>query len=172
MRDTIICAWCGKASLKERGAITRSRSQGNSLYCNRTCAGLGRRKHKTRDQCIAEKAEYDRAYRAKNLSELKAKKAARFRATYDPVAAAVARKANMPRHVAYCRRPEYRAKKSGYDLKRRASKFGDFAESYAILSDIEREIADRATRYEIYSANGTLNKKLQRRRAYEQSIRR
>jgi hypothetical protein len=169
-KSSIVCAWCEKSSLKERGSINRSISQGMPLYCDRECAGLGRRTHKTKAQRLADKAEYDRDYREKHFTALKAKRAAYFQRTYDPAVAAVDRKKRMNRHVDYCRRPEYRVKKKAYDTQRRASEFGEFADCYVLLSSLENEIADRATRYEIYSANGTLNKRLQRRRAYEQSI--
>lgn len=167
MKRAVICAWCGKTALLESSHINRSRSQGLYLYCGRECSGLGRRKGKSKTQKIAEKAVYDREYRATHRDLLKAKKASYFRATYDPEAARVQRKARMPYLVAYCRQPECRAKKQIYDLKRRGRTFGEFADSYMLLSEIEREIADRASRYEVYSANGTLNKSLQRKRHYE-----
>lgn len=167
MKSPVICAWCGKTALKESGAINRSRAQGMFLYCGRECSGLGRRKGKTKAEKVSEKAAYDREYRSFNRLLLKQKKAAYFQATYDPAIAAVKRRDRMPYHVAYCRRPQYRAKKRIYDLNRRGQEFGEFVESYMLLSDIENEIADRASRYDIYSANGTLNKALQRKRNYE-----
>lgn len=78
----------------------------------------------------------------------------------------------MPYHVEYCRRPEYKVKKREYDLKYRAERqFGEFAEAFMVLSDIEREINDRATRYEIGRDNGTINKAQLRRRQYGESDR-
>ena len=82
-----------------------------------------------------EKAAYDREYRKKNLAWIKAKKADYFQRTYDPVKAAKERKKRMPEHVEYCRQPKYRAYKRKYDRKRRASKFGEFAEAYEALKD-------------------------------------
>ena len=67
---------------------------------------------------MEEKRLYDAAYRKKNLAMLKAKKRAYFKRTYDPVKAAIGRKARMARHVAYCRRPEYREWKRAYDKRR------------------------------------------------------
>lgn len=99
----------------------------------------------------AAKAAYDREYRQKNLAKRKAQSAAWFRRTYDPVKAAIERKKNMPRHVEYCRQPEYRAYKKSYDRKRRAGKFGPFAEAYEVLlllmSEIKRQMPDRFERY-------------------------
>ena len=77
----------------------------------------------------------------------------------------------MPKHVEYCRRPEYRASKREYDRKHRAQQdFGPFAEAALILGDLDAEIATRASRYEIYSANGTLNKALRRKREYAKAF--
>lgn len=166
MKKPILCAWCGKSRLLEQGAINRARSRAAPLYCGKTCSGLGRRKHKTKEQRVAEKAQYDHGYRLRDPLALKIRKAAYHQRTYDPKAAALERKKRAPWHLEYCRRPEYKKYKSIYDLKRRAAEFGEFSEAYKLLLDIEKEIGNRASRYEIYSANGTLNKALQRRRAY------
>ena len=75
---------------------------------------------------------------------------------------------NKDRHAEYVRRPEYRKWKAQYDRQHRARKFyGPFAEAALTLFDLEAEISSRATRTEIYTANGTLNKWTQRRRDYE-----
>lgn len=170
MKREIACAHCGNPSQQETGLINRAARKGAPIFCGRICSGLARREWKPDQQRKAEKAKYDRAYREEKRDLLKAKRAAHFRATYDPVKAAVDRKKTMPRHVEYCRRPEYKVKKREYDLKYRAeNEFGEYAEAYIILSDIEREIDSRASRYEIYSANGTLNKALNRRKQYDKS---
>jgi hypothetical protein len=155
----IICAWCSKSSLKETGAINRAKSASAPLYCDRECAGLGRRKGKTKQQLVDEKSAYDAAYREKNRAMLKAKKAERFRATYDPEKARIERASRMPRHVEYCRRPEYKAWKKQYDLDYRAREYGPFSEAYKLLLQIETEIDERASWYEVAVAKGTLNKK-------------
>lgn len=98
-----------------------------------------------------QKADYDREYRRKNAKRLKAKKAAYFQATYDPIAAAIKRKKRMPYHVEYCRQPKYREYKKSYDRKKRESKFGAFAEAYKVLrmlqAEIKRQMPDRFERY-------------------------
>ena len=112
------------------------------------------------------KAEYDRQYRARNTARRKEQKAAYFKRTYNPAQAAVERKARAHLHAEYCRRPEYKAWKRGYDVRYNAKKdFGDFAEAALLLRGIEQEIDARMTRYEIYQTNGTLNKAQMRRRA-------
>lgn len=117
----IRCAHCKKSVERETGHVNRSRKIRAPLYCGRRCSGLGRRKWKPKAQKVAEKRLYDRAYRAKNLKRIKAEKRAYFKRTYDPVKAARERKKRMPRHVAYCRQPRYKAYKSAYDAKRRAT---------------------------------------------------
>lgn len=169
---SVTCSFCGAETLKYAGAANRAEKIGAPLYCNRTCSGMAKRKHKTAAQKVAEKALYDAEYRAKNRDMLKAKKHDYFKRTYDPEQAAIERKARMPKHVAYCRRPAYVEKKREYDRQLRAKKqYGEFAEAFLTLQDIETEISSRISRYEIYQQNGTLNKHLTRRRQYEGSFR-
>lgn len=114
---------------------------------------------------VAAKAEYDRQYRASNQRKLRAEKAAYFKRTYDPAKAAKERKANMPKHVAYCRRPEYRTKKAAYDREVRASEYGAFAESWLLLLDLEREIRKQMPdKYERLKARGYFTRTAQQRR--------
>jgi len=135
------------------------------LYCGRECSGLGRRCGKTKAQKREEKRMYDMEYRKKNLALIKAKKSAHFKKTYDPVKAAIERKARMPRHIEYCRRPEYRVKKQAYDQKRRDAEYGDFAEVARLTIDLNREIKGRATNEQIKWQSGTANKSQTRKRA-------
>lgn len=97
------------------------------------------------------KAEYDRKYRKKNKERMKRSKAEYFKRTYDPVEAAKKRKKTMPKHVEYCRQPEYKKYKRQYDKKWRSAKFGDFAESHLalveLLKEIHRQMPDRFERY-------------------------
>jgi len=99
----------------------------------------------------AEKSAYDKEYRRKNRAILKAKKAAYFQRTYDPARAAKERKKTMTKHVEYCRRPEYKKKKSTYDRQREAAEYGEFAECREILKvlmkEIKRQEPDRFERY-------------------------
>lgn len=166
----IECAQCGKIHQKQNGHIRRSRSIGAPLYCGMECAGLGRRQNKGIEQKKEEKRIYDTEYRAKNKAMLKAKKAAAFqnrpqeRREYEKQY----RKENMQRHVEYCRDPEYREKKKGYDQQYRAQKFyGEFWESSVLLTKLETELDKQMSWYERQMAKGTLNKLNQRRKLYE-----
>lgn len=167
----IVCCFCKAKVHLPTGAVNRARSRGANLYCGRSCSGVGRRKNKTRDQKVEEKRLYDMEYRRKNKALLKAKKSAYFQQTYDPAAAAIERKKNMARHAEYCRRPEYKEWKREYDRQYRAKQdYGEFWESFIVLTDIEREVFSRMSWYEIHLENGQLNKRNQRRRDYERTF--
>ena len=164
LRD-FICAHCGETSQKAASEINRARVAGLRLFCDRECAALGRRKHKTKAQKVEEKRLYDAEYRTKNRATIKAKKAAHYKATRDPEKERKYRKANMARHVEYCRRPEYKAYKREYDRQYRASEFGPFAEAYLLAIDLNREIKERMTNAQIDQQNGTAAKRQARARA-------
>jgi hypothetical protein len=101
------------------------------------------------------KAAYDREYRKKNRERLRVEKAAYFQRTYDPVKAAKERKKNMHRHVEYCRQPEYRVWKKGYDRQRKLSGFGGFAEAFELLEALRKEIKrQEPNRFELYKQTG------------------
>lgn len=171
MKATVTCAYCGVLSAKEAGGVNRAKRQGAPLYCNRTCAGMARRSNKSKEQKKLEKRLYDMEYRKQHHESLKKKKAAWFKATYDPADAAIKRKERMPRHVEYCRQPKYKQWKQQYDKTHRAKKcYGEFWESAILLNQIEQEVVARMDRTEIYRQNGTLNKWTQRRRHYENLI--
>jgi hypothetical protein len=164
-RTAFVCAYCKAKGTQPTNAVNRARKAGLRLYCNRTCAGLGRRTNKTKAQKVAEKRLYDMEYREKNLATLKAKEAAYFQRTYDPVTAAAHRKTRMPYHVEYCRRPEYKKWKAQYDKKYNSQKdYGPFAEAAMLITDLRHEIKGRISRNDIYKQNGTLCKTQKRRR--------
>jgi hypothetical protein len=172
VKRSFICANCGKSGLKEAGHITRSRKQNAPLFCDRVCFGLSRRQPPKSDaEKRVLKAAYDVEYRERNLARIKTRKAAAYKAKPNRERERAYRQANMHRHVEYCRRPEYREWKAQYDRSFRAHKdFGPFADAALLLNDLEREISSRASRYEIYATNGTLNKALNRRRDYEKLV--
>lgn len=123
-------------------------------------------------QLVEEKRIYDMEYRAKNAEKLKQRHHEYHVRTYDPVKAAIIRKKNMPRHVEYCRRPEYRAYKSQYDKVYRSEKlYGPFAGAFLLLQDLKSEINERMTRDEINQANDTYNKRQFRTRKAGQATR-
>lgn len=163
-----VCGHCGSVLNKTVGEINRAEKIGANLYCDRQCAGLARRLENPPTEAERKEAKrvYDAQRRIEKAEEIRAKKREYFQRTYDPAKAAVVRKERMPKHVEYCRRPEYVAWKREYDRRYLASKqFGEFADVALLLQDLEREVEQRATRYEIYRVNGTLNKAQMRRRS-------
>lgn len=166
-----ICTYCGNEFEACSSAYNRAVKHGLNVYCSREHSGLGRRKNKSKEQKKADKAEYDRQYRAKNIEMLKKKKHEYFTKTYDPAKAAIERKKRMPKHVEYCRRPEYRAYKKQYDKKYRANKiFGEYADAFLVLLDIEEQIDKRELRQK--SEHGyIINKSQIRKRSWKSSQR-
>ena len=167
------CGACGKVNFHPANYVNRAEKSGNALYCDRACAGLGRRAPNppTDEERREAKAEYDRRYRTRDPEKRKADKAAYYQRTRDPAKERAARKLIMPRHVEYCRRPEYRARKSQYDKRYLAQKqFGPFAESALLLRDLECAVLERASRYDLDLASGKLNKSTRRKRDYAKAI--
>jgi hypothetical protein len=130
-----------------------------------SCAGLARRREKTKAQKVEEKRLYDMEYRQKNLARIKKQKAAHHRATYDPAAARIERKKRAAFHAEYCRRPSYRLWKAEYDRRYRARQYGAFADAYTLTVELNREIKSRSSNYEIRRQNSTGNKAQERDRS-------
>lgn len=148
------------------GRVNRAVKIGAPLYCSKACSGLARRVEKADDQKRAEKAEYDRRRRLEKGDALKAEKRAYYAANRDRLLAVMAeyRKVRMPAHVEYCRRPEYKAKKHEYDMRRNAEEYGEWAETWRLLLDLEKEIRSQASAYERRVANGYYTRNAQKRR--------
>ena len=166
------CAHCGAAAEGPVGHVNRARSRGNNLYCSRVCSGLGRRDNRTAELRKEAKRLYDIEYRARDPQKRKLAKAEYYERTKDRAKEAEARKRRAPQHAEYCRRPEYRAWKKGYDRRYRAEKhYGDFAECFLLVMDIRDECLSRMTDYEIRLEKGTFNKSQQRKRNDERLVR-
>ena len=167
----VICFNCGKQFDKRIGEINRAIKRKAPVYCNLACAGIARRKHKTKERLIEEKRLYDMEYRRKNQAKLRAIKKEYFQKSYDPQKAAIERKKKMPKHIEYCRQPEYKEYKKDYDKKYRAKNdYGEYWEAYLLLQNIEKEIDSRADWNERAIEKGTLNKRQQRRREYARTF--
>lgn len=160
------CAQCQAVFAAEVGRIHRAERSGAPLYCSRACAGLARRLANPPTDAArrAAKAEYDRKYRERNAESRKQYRAEYFQRTYDPAAAAIVRKARMPKHVEYCRRPEYRSWKQEYDRTRKDAEYGDLGEAFRLLQELEKEIRSQASAYERRVANGYYTRNAQKRR--------
>ncbi len=162
----MICAQCSLDFACSTGRANQAAKREAPLYCGRECAGLARRRAVPLTDAERKEAKrvYDAQRRIDKAAEIKAYKAAHFKATYDPAKAAIERAKKMPRHVEYCRRPEYKVKKAAYDQRRKYAEYGPFADAVMLLEQVEQEIRTRASRYEIYIANGRFTRSAQQRR--------
>lgn len=167
------CPCCKQAVMLIVGKVNRAKKEGYKIFCSRACSSEARRLHKGDEQKKLEKRLYDMEYRTKNNSMLRAKKAQDFqnrsqaRRDYE----VEYRKKNMKYHVEYCRDEDYRAWKKEYDRQYRAKNLhGEFWEAYLLLLDIDNAVNTRISDYEVRVINGTINKQLQRKRAYERII--
>lgn len=157
------CEWCGAPVVR---LLASWKKTGPHAFCDRKCFSANRVIERTVAQKKADKAAYDREYRVKNRRRIKRRKAEHFQRTYDPEKAAIDRQKRMPRHIEYCRQPEYRKWKKKYDSGYRAKKhFGEFADCAELLAKLEKTVAARMTDYEIRLNQGTLNKIQKRKRA-------
>jgi hypothetical protein len=165
-KTKLICPICKVDFEKENAAINRANKSGANIYCGKVCAGVGRGSAKTKEEKTKDKAEYDRQYREKNREKRKAQKAEYYQRTRDPEKERVYRKANMQRHIEYCRRPEYKEKKKAYDRTYNAKlNYGEFWESALLIQDIDNECKSRESNYRIKLENGLLCKSQKRKRA-------
>lgn len=156
------CQHCGAVVQQPQSAINRAIRQGKPLYCDRACSGAARRVPS--GQKKESKRIYDARRRTEKAAEIREQHRAYHQRTYNPVKARERRLANMDRHAEYCRRPEYRAYKKDYDRRHRAEEYGEYAEAYLLLLDLEREIRSQATSYERRKARGYYARAAQQRR--------
>jgi hypothetical protein len=157
-----LCMSCGATVRQSQGSINRAVREGKPLYCDRVCAGLARRVSSSYKK--RKKALYDTRRRTEKAAEISAQKRAYYQRTRDPEKERERRRANMERHVEYCRQPEYKADKAEYDRWHRAKEYGPYSDAYLLLLDLEREIRSRATSYERYKARGYYTRTAQQRR--------
>lgn len=157
-----LCGSCGATVRQSRGSINRAVRDGKPLYCDRVCAGLARRISSSQKK--RKKALYDARLRTEKAAEISARKRYYYQRTRNPETGRERRRANMERHVEYCRQPAYKAAKTEYDQERRAKEYGPYGDAYLLLLDLEREIRSRATSYERRKARGYYTRTAQQRR--------
>lgn len=156
------CEYCGVKVKQSQSNIRRAIREHKPLYCDRACAGLARRV--SLEQKKDQKRIYDAQRRVDLADEISAQRAAYYQRTRDPAKERARRAAHMDRHVEYCRQPEYRAYKKDYDQQRSAQQYGEYADAYLLLVDLEREIRSRSTHYERLKARGYYTRTAQQRR--------
>lgn len=163
----VFCDYCQNAVDKTVGHVNRARKVGLKIYCDRKCAGLGRRINRT----IKEKRELKRLYDIERRKDpvIQMYQKLRALAYNESPAGRAMQKRNREKfkahHLEYCRTNEYRQWKRLYDESYRAKKnYGEFWESAIVLKDIDKIIAPE--KYQIRIQNKTLNKSQKRKRAW------
>ncbi len=168
----IKCAYCDKKSEKLAGHVNRANAIGAPIYCDRTCAGLGRRSGKTIEQKKKEKAEYDRQFRYYHRQKIKEKKALAFKIDYaaNPEKYREQRKRRYPEHLKYLQSTEYKKWKSDYDEKFRAKKdYGIFWECSLLLKELDLWLLIHSPDG-MHFQMGITNKTQKRKRLWQKTI--
>lgn len=164
------CCYCGKEyTVKNSGSFNRSIRLGLPVFCGRECFGLSRRTNETEEEKKQFKQWYDLFIRASMTDDQKDFKAfssmVYFHIDYrdNPEKYKAIRQQRMPRHVEYCRQPEYKEYKKKYDEVYNAKvHYGDFWEAAIVLKNLEKEIDARGARREnkLYNKSTTKRKRL------------
>jgi hypothetical protein len=163
------CAYCGRQFEIATGWYNRSTAMGMKVYCSRKHSGLARRIDKTIEEKKEEKWWYDAFNRLALADLIKVRKAEYFKRDYaaHPEKYRRERRRLQPRHNEYCRRPEYRRYKKGYDRVYRANKFyGPMADAFLALMDLRQEIDNRFAKQQ----NNLINKSQKRKRSCQKQI--
>lgn len=174
---SLICHQCLRRFDYPMAQYKYRRAHGaENFYCGRECAGLARRTWKSKAQKVAEKAVYDREYRAKNRDALKAKQRAWHEANYDPDKARIVRRQKREQlrayFAAYRARPEWRRHKQAYDAALRSAQYGEFSEVHRALVVLNKELIRRSPdKYERLKARGYYQRGAQARKRNAQASR-
>lgn len=164
------CAYCEKLFQKCAGHLNRAKKIGSPIYCDRKCAGLGRRTNETTEEKKSIKSWYD-AFLAVSMTEEDMdleilQRMVYFQIDYsrNPEKYKTERQRKMPSHLEYCRQPKYKEYKKEYDLNYRAKKdYGEFAEAAVVLFKLEKEIDVRLAKKQ----NNLINKSQKRKRLWQ-----
>ena len=179
MSVTVQCAQCERAFQKATGAYNRSVKRGLRHFCSRACKGLDKRSGLTLAEKRAAKAAYDARRREEKADQIRAARRAAHLATYDPEKARRVREANRDRRRAYIAvynaDPANKARKHEYDIARNGARYGDFAEAWRLLVELERVIRERCPdKYERAKQRGyydRINDEKRERRAWARASR-
>lgn len=160
-----ICPVCGNGFEKGLGDYNRAIKQGLNVYCNRTCAGIGRRTSAEEKKKV--KAAYDK--KIYNTPERKAARKRYFQKSYkeNPEKYKAIRAAKYPKHLEYLRTPEYKEWKKNYDKKFKAEKnYGPFAQAAVLLIELESFLKQNMPN-ELKFQMGITNKTQKRKRRWQ-----
>lgn len=156
------CSYCGCEFEMYIGHYNRAMKLGNKVYCNRTCAGLGRRDNKSVEEKKAKKSEYDKKYRENNFEKIRLASAEYFKKDYaaNPDKYKKERQRRYPAHLKYLQTPEYKKWKKEYDRKRIAKQhYGKFWEAAIALRNLQGIVDNRRAKADQKSINKSQNRK-------------
>jgi len=168
------CAYCGKEGVKHISKYHWSIKEGLNQYCNRKCAGLGRRTNETEEEKKVYKQWYDLFIRASRTEDeyilYTLQKLVLFHLDYrvNPEKYKKHRQRRMPAHIEYCRQPKYKEYKKAYDEQYRAKKdYGEFWEAAIALKNLDKEIDYRESKRQnkLYHKSST-----KRKRAWQKQL--
>lgn len=152
----LTCCYCSKTfTVKNNNIGQRKKSirLGLPVYCNQKCAGLGRRNNETPEQKKEVKQWYDLFIRVSRtedeywLNYLQTAFSFHFDYAANPDKYKKIRQAKQATHNEYCRQPEYKEWKKGYDEQYRAKKdYGDYWEAAIVLKHLDKEIDYRESK--------------------------
>ena len=170
----VICAYCGKEFDKPTGEYNYSIKIGMKFYCSRKHSGLGRRTNETPEEKRAIKAWYDQFLNIsmtedeRELEELQRMVYFQWDYARNPEKHKERRRDRMAAHLEYCRQPEYKEWKKGYDELYRAKKdYGDWWESAIALKNLDKEIDYRESKKQNKIYNKSTSK---RKRAWQNQL--
>lgn len=157
------CHFCGKRLDISVGQYNyRVLKHGLNVYCNKKCAGLGRRVNRTDEENRMIKYFYDAFRYLIEADRLKKQRAEYFKRDYaaNPEKYRKERQRRMKAHVQYCRQPSYRKKKKVYDQQRVAKKnYGEFWEAAIALRELGAIVDNRKAKQDQKTINKTQNRK-------------
>lgn len=160
-----ICKVCGCEFNKSIGHYNRAIRCGLNVYCNRACAGIGRR------TSVEEKKAVKAAYDKKIYTTLERREARKryFKKAYlaNPEKYKAIRQAKYPKHLEYLRSSKYKAWKKEYDKKYLSKKYyGAFSEAAILLSELELFLTQNMPS-ELKFQMGIINKSQKRKRLWQ-----
>lgn len=165
----IKCSHCGKDAEKHTGHVNRVLQMGNKLYCDKTCAGLGRRVERTIEEKKRIKSEYDKQRTDRHELWFLLWRAFEFRVDYEenPEKYKKERQRKYKKHLEYLQTDKYKEWKRKYDIKYLAKKeYGIYWESAILLKELEEhllKIRPDGIKFQM----GIVNKKQKRQRLWQ-----
>lgn len=157
------CHYCGKQIEISIGQYNyRVLKHGLNVYCDRKCAGLGRRVNRTKEEQDLIQYFYWTFRQLSDPDRFKKQRAEYFKKDYaaKPEKYRKERQRRMKDHVEYCRQPKYREKKKVYDEQRVAkANYGEYWEAAIALHKLADIVDNRRAKQEQKTINKTQNRK-------------